>query len=74
MRKIDPRMKNRRRVSGDAAIYFKCEATEFNRFVDMYQAVDMGRADFFVELMNAYDEREQMRAELTALRKRVGEG
>ena len=33
VRKIDPRMKNRRRVGGDAAIYFKCEAVEFNRFV-----------------------------------------
>ncbi len=72
VRKIDPRMKNRRRVGGDAAIYFKCEAVEFNRFVEMYEAADMGRVDFFVALMDAYDEREQLRAEIARLQKAPG--
>ena len=57
---------------GDAAIYFKCETVEFNRFVEMYEAADMGRVDFFVALMDAYDEREQLRAEIARLQKVPG--
>ncbi len=46
----------RRERSGPASINVRVEVEEFNRFVRMAQDARMGRADFLVALMDAYEE------------------
>ncbi len=46
----------RRERSGPSSINVRVEVEEFNRFVRMAQDARLGRADFLVALMDAYDE------------------